>query len=402
MLTFCFYRILLNGDKLNYFKTDGIRGKYPQEINENMMYQVGKAISMFGYNNIIIGYDNRKSSPNLAKAISLGARTNNINIYIIGYVTTPKLEYYSKIKKTVGVMITASHNNDDYNGIKIFIEGKKINKEIEELISDMIDEKDLYINYLLQFKPNTNKLIVLDCANGPSSIAARALYDNAIIFNDNLKDEINLNCGSTHPNNIIELVNKYNADIGFTFDGDGDRVNAVSKKGRLIDGDYLCYLLAIYYKVDKVVLTRMTNKGLIEAFRKRGIDVYLSDVGDKNVYKMMLDNNIILGSEASGHIINLSLDILGDAVLNSLIVVTALESLNISLDDIYDEIEIVPSILRNYYIDNLNIDLSGFSDVDIFVRKSGTENCYRVFLQCADQNRLNECINYIENKIGYK
>jgi phosphoglucosamine mutase len=242
-------------------------------------------------------------------------------------------------------------------------------------------------------------VIVIDCANGPSSIAAHMLYDNAIIFNDNLKDEINLNCGSTHPNNILRLVNECKANIGFTFDGDGDRVNAVSKKGRLIDGDYLCYLLARYYKVDKVVLTRMANNGLIRAFKKIGIDVYLSDVGDKNVYKMMLDNNIMLGSEASGHIINLSLDILGDAVLNSLIIVNALECLNITLDDIYDEIDIVPSILKNYYIDNLNIDLSGFSDVDIFVRKSGTENCYRVFLQCSNQTRLDECINYIDEKM---
>lgn len=397
MLTFYFVCILLTGDNLNYFKTDGIRGKYPLEINEDMMNKIGKAVSMLGYNNILIGYDNRKSSPSLALALAQGARAKSY-IYIIGYTTTPKLEYYSFIKKTVGVMITASHNDDTYNGVKIFIEGKKINKEVEELISEEIDRKDLYINYLLRFKHDTDKVVVIDCANGPTKIASHILFDNAIICNDDLNDEINLNCGSTHPINIIQLVDKYNADIGFTFDGDGDRVNAVSKSGKLIDGDYLCYLLARYYKANKVVLTRMTNKGVIDAFNKLGIDVYLSDVGDKNVYKMMIDNNIMLGSEASGHIVNLSLDILGDAVLNALIILKALDELEITLDDIYNEIKIVPSILKNYYIDNMNIDLSGFSDIDIFVRKSGTEKCYRVYLQCDNINRLEECINYINEK----
>ena len=219
-----------------------------------------------------------------------------------------------------------------------------------------------------------------------------------------MKDKINLKCGSTHPNNIIELVNSNNADIGFSFDGDGDRVIAVSRTGQLIDGDYLCFILAKYYSRvtnfnKKVVLTRMTNKGIVEAFRKIGVEVYLSDVGDKNVYKMMIDNDIMLGSEASGHIINRHLDILGDAVLNSLVIVKALEYLNESLDEIYNEIKLVPSILKNYYVDNLNIDLSGFSDVDIFVRKSGTEKCYRIFLQCEDEERLEQCFNFIEEKM---
>lgn len=389
---------------MNYFKTDGIRGIYPNEINEDMMYKIGKAISMFGYNNILIGYDNRKSSPNLANSLVLGLGSSNINIYIIGYTTTPKLEYYSKIKKSIGVMITASHNEASYNGVKVFIEGKKISKELEELVSEVIDSNDLYINYLLKYKLITNKKIVIDCANGPTSITCLHVYNDALLFNNNINDEINYQCGSTYPINIIRIVEENNADIGFSFDGDGDRVIAVSKKGRLIDGDYLCYLLAKYYKKinrfnNKVVLTRMTNKGIIKAFEKEGIQVFLSDVGDKNVYKMMLDNNVLLGSEASGHIINLSLDILGDAVLNSLMIVNALELLNITLDDVYNEITLVPSILKNYYVDNMNIDLSGFSDIDIFVRKSGTENCYRIFIQSDDEIRLKECIEFLDKKM---
>lgn len=389
---------------MNYFKTDGIRGVYPKEINEDMLCKVGKAISMLGYNYIIIGYDNRGSSPSLANAIALGARASNINVYIMGYTTTPKLEYYSKMKCSIGVMITASHNDASYNGVKIFIEGKKASKEIEELISEEIDSKDLYIDYLLKYNPITNKKIVLDCANGPTSITCSKVYPTAILCNGNLSDEINLKCGSTYISNIINLVKENNADLGFSFDGDGDRVIAVSKEGEIIDGDYLCYILAKYYRKigkfnNKVVLTRMTNKGVINAFEKEGIQVYLCDVGDKNVYKAMVDNDVMLGSEASGHIINLSLDIIGDAVLNSMIIVEALESLGLTLDDIFNEIKMVPSILKNYYIEDMNIDLSGFADVDILVRKSGTEKCYRVYLQCEDESRLKECIELIDKKM---
>ena len=366
------------------------------------MYKIGKSISKLSYNNILIGYDNRKSSPSLAKALADGI-DNNI-IYIIGYTTTPKLEYYSKVKKCIGVMITASHNESNYNGVKIFVDGKKIDNDVEELISFDIDDNDIYINYLMKHKIETKNKIVIDCANGPTAIACNKVYKDAIIYNNNLNDIINLNCGSTYPFNIINKVKENNADIGFSFDGDGDRVIAVSKNGNIIDGDYLCYILALYYKTlnllnDRVVLTKLTNTGIIEAFNNKGIEVYLSDVGDKNVYKMMLDNNIILGSEASGHIINLSLDILGDGVLNSLVIVKALETLDLTLDDVYNEIKLVPSVLKNYYVDNMNIDLSGFSDVDIMVRKSGTENCYRVYLQCDDINRIEECINYIEEKM---
>ena len=388
---------------MNYFKTDGIRGIYPDEVNEALFLSVGQVLYKLGYDMVIVGYDNRPSSKSLSDALIKGIHKSNIGVFNLGLSTTPRIEFESYNNKCIGAIITASHNPSYYNGLKLFIEGRKLNKTEEELISKAVNVTDDYYNHLLQYKPYIYNRIVIDCANGATSKLASKIFkdSNFLIFNNRIEEEINLNCGATNPNTLSSLVLDSGADMGFAFDGDGDRVIACDRYGNILDGDYLCYILALCLKRNnhnfnnKVVLTKMTNLGIIDALAKEGIDVVLSDTGDKNVLDMMNKEDLSIGSEASGHIILKDFKPYGDGILNVLLILNALHDLGITLEDVYSRIKIIPQALINIYKDELDLDLSQFKNVYSYIRKSGTEKCYRVFIQSEDKDEFDRCLNYI-------
>ncbi len=388
---------------MNYFKTDGIRGIYPLEVNEVLFKAVGRVIARLGYEQLIMGYDNRPSSISLADALIKGALAARMKVFNLGLSTTPRIEFESFNKKCVGAMITASHNPSNYNGLKIFVEGEKLSKTQEELISNSININDDYSNHLLQYKPYIyNNRIVIDCANGAASIIAAKIFNdsNFLIYNNRIEEEINYNCGATHPEALQAIVRHENADMGFSFDGDGDRVIACDRCGNILDGDYLCFLLALYLRRknkfnNKVVLTKMSNLGIINVFKEEQIEVILSDTGDKNVLAAMNKENVVIGSEASGHIILKDYKPYGDGILNVLLILSAINELGLSLEDIYNKIKKTPSALINIERDELSLDLSNFKNTYSYIRKSGTERCYRVFIQSEDKNEFLTCLEYI-------
>ena len=356
------------------FGTDGIRGIANKDLSIELLNKLGKTLSLFNINKVVIGQDTRISSPMLSYALISSCLSMGINVYDEVVVTTPCLSYISEKMNSLGVMITASHNPYFYNGIKIFIDGKKLSKEQELLIENKINDiyiandnigkyensnfKKYYYEYMNKYHNKYNKLrIGLDCSNGATSNIARDVFSNITnslyIFN-NLPNgyNINDNVGSTNINSLVNYVTQHNLDIGFSYDGDGDRVIAVSKNKEVVSGNLILYILAKYffdylgYPNRAVVLTKDTNIGVIKAFNNINVKVLLSDIGDMNVKELMLKENIVLGGEDSGHIIS-PFSQYGDGILTSLVLLNALYTLNKELDDFTNSISLFPYLKYN-------------------------------------------------------
>ena len=403
---------------MKYFGTDGIRNKAEFFLNNSFAYKVGRSLSLLYNNNLYIGYDTRCSGQAICHMLMSGATSLGINVYNLQMASTPCIAYYSLLNKAIGVSITASHNPYLDNGIKIFINGEKINneqmKEIEEYIDNNIDSSYTYgtiqnkcpleyISFLNQFKTNTSDCII-DTANGATSEFAKFFFKN-VICNEPNGININNNCGSTHINNIIEnTTNIYK--YGISIDGDGDRLIIVDNNGNIYSGDLLAYILSLLYKEKEIVLTKMVNPGILSFYTDNNITVHLSNIGDSNVFNKMMENNIYIGAEDSGHIINRHLLPFGDGLLNALIIIKYLNDYNINLSDIINPNIKYPEILINYpnlsskqidKIKEIEKTYSNILDFKLLFRKSGTENIYRLYLSSKDESFLNKAIEEINN-----
>lgn len=423
----------------HYFGTDGIRGIVNKELTIDLLSSLGKTLLLFNKRKVIIGQDTRISSPMLSFSLISGALSMGINVYDEGVTSTPCIAYLSKELNAIGVMITASHNPFYYNGIKIFINGNKLNKEQEKLIEENIFDNKIfysnnigiyhastlkykYLNFINKHNSKLNLRIGLDCANGATSYLARDVYKNIsnslYIFN-NLSNgyNINDNVGSTHIKAMLDNVIKHNLDIGFSFDGDGDRVIAVGKSGDIISGNIIIYILAIYffdilgYPNRTVILTKDSNLGIIRAFNNINVKVILSDIGDSNVRNKMDKENAILGGEDSGHIIT-PYSRYGDGLLTSLLLLNALTMINKSIDDILINVTPYPFIKQNISkykktilddilikesITTINKKLGEHGS--FLLRASGTEDLIRIYMCHKKQNILNECNEILLNTI---
>lgn len=421
------------------FGTDGIRGIANKDLNIELLTKLGKTLSLFKINKVVIGQDTRISSPMLSFALISSCLSMGMNVYDEGIVTTPCLSYVSEKLNSIGVMITASHNPYYYNGIKVFINGKKLTKEQEFLIEENMNNdykcsdfigtyekssyKNKYIESINRHKNRYNNLrIGLDLANGATSFLARDIYQNitnSLYTINSIPNgyNINENVGSTHINTLIDYVNIHNLDIGFSYDGDGDRVIAVSRNGNIISGNLIIYILALYlfdelgYPNRSVVLTKDTNIGVIKSFNERNINVLISDIGDANVKELMVKNSIVLGGEDSGHIIT-PFSEYGDGILTSLLLLNALYSLDKDLDYFTNKLILYPfiqyniskyqkDILNEEQIKNLITKLKDeFSnDGSVLIRASGTENLIRVYMCHKDQDILNNANTLFTNTL---
>lgn len=425
---------------MKYFGTDGIRGKSFLELDAKLAYQIGLSLKeTYNCQKIVIGLDTRDSSPMLAHLIASGAINAGIDVLYAGVVSTPMIAYYSKLKSIVGIMVTASHNHYTDNGIKVFNKGLKSRREEEMIIEDYIDGKtylsntygkftltddvlDEYLKLINSLKiPQSRLKVVYDCANGANYKISKLLFDKYFINSKQINNEpngknINLNCGSTYLKAIQEEMKNGKFDIGISYDGDGDRLLIVDNDLTVYDGDMIIYLLAIYLKKqnlltnNKVVLTKMSNPGILKALKAKDIDYLLTDVGDKYVFDTMVSENIILGGEASGHIIMRELMDSGDGLLISLYLLKVLEEYQIDLKSIFKNINFYPletinikninkDILKNQKIINYlnqyreNLDEAEF----LLVRASGTENLIRVTIAIKDENKLKKDITEIVN-----
>lgn len=416
-----------------YFGTDGIRGKGFEKLSAKLAFHLGNSLKeVYENNTLVIGMDTRSSSSMLAHMVASGAMLAGINVLFAGVVSTPMIAHYSKLTGIIGIMITASHNPYEDNGIKVFNKGYKSSITEELLIEKhiinsivKIDEKygdfSLSNEVLTEYEKlidnldlsKSNLKVIYDSANGANYLVAKKIINKFFpksiqIFNEPNGMNINYNCGSTHLEPLKNAIKQNHYDLGFAFDGDGDRVIMVGNDGTVFDGDFIILLIAKYLKKhnqlknNSVVLTKMSNPGILKALRNNGINYVLTEVGDKNVYEAMIANDYTLGGEASGHIIINHILHSGDGLLAMLYILKLIEEENVSLLELTKEVSLYPfkmvnikninkNVLNNDDVKKfLNKTSKAFEDTDIFyIRPSGTEPLIRVTISCEDERKLN-------------
>lgn len=420
---------------MKYFGTDGIRGIPNQTLTIELCNNLGRALSLLNGNKVIVATDTRISKDMLAFALMSGALEVGLDVSYAGILPTPGLIYNTLINDCIGVMLTASHNPYHYNGIKVVNKGRKLSKNEQEKIEYYLDnyicnsqqigsyqynEKCYldYYNFLKSRVVNTSLKIVIDTANGATCNIAKEVFKdvtkNLIIIN-NQPDGTNINhkCGSTNIETLKTTVLSNNYDLGFAFDGDGDRLICIDNKGRVIDGDLLVYIFAKYLKQNqqlknnKVVLTVMSNIGVVKALKAEQIEVVKANVGDQNVLSELELNDLVLGGENSGHIIlkdNLNI---GDGILNALYLIKILTATNLRIEDWVKDVKMYYDKMLNLkskdnIVDNPQVVRmiealkTKFKDeIEIILRKSGTEDLIRLSVMAPTKETVEDVIKSI-------
>ena len=443
------------------FGTDGVRGIANKELTPELAFNLGKAGAyvLKAKNDrpvVVIGKDTRISGDMLENALAAGILAVGGNVIKAGVIPTPAVAYLARYYDAdAGLVISASHNTFEYNGIKFFNgEGYKLDDLLEEKIEDIIissvdvnshitgdligrcleaseNAEDLYMRHLLEtvdFRLEGKK-IALDCANGASYRIARKVYEalgaEVTVMGDK-PDGININdgCGSTHPEKLAELVKRTGADIGMAFDGDADRLIVVDEKGRVLDGDRVIAICARMLKEqgrlkeNRVTVTVMSNIGFHKAMEESGIEVDVTGVGDRYVLESMLETGCVIGGEQSGHIIFKEHTTTGDGILSSLQFMGAVTCSGRKPSEMADEIEIFPQVLVNAGINNdykktymkdpeiadeiRRIEEKMAGNGRVLIRPSGTEPLVRVMIEGDDEKQLEELAQGLAHMIEEK
>ena len=437
-----------------YFGTDGIRRIANTELSPELVYRVAKAGAYVLAKHcdkaptILIGRDTRLSGTLIESAMISGFLSYGANVKQLGVIPTPAVAYLTrKLQADAGVVISASHNTFEFNGIKYFSnKGMKIPDELEEEIEEVMDsgkleelsavsEKigvseirtdllDEYVYFFRKnFEDNFEKInnpefkVAIDTANGATYEVAekvfKALGINHVIIN-NTPNGININdkCGSTHLETLKEYVVKNKMSLGIAYDGDGDRCLAIDEKGEEIDGDKILAIIAEYLKKqdklkqDTIVATVMSNLGLNKYVEKNGMKLIQTKVGDRYVLEEMLKNGYNLGGEQSGHVILLDYNPTGDGILTSLMIIQAILESNKKASELSSIVRKYPQVLVNAKvnpdkkydyeknkeiktaIENLEKEFTG--NGRILIRPSGTEPLVRVMIEGKDEKILEE------------
>lgn len=415
-----------------FFGTDGLRGIIGDDLNHEIAYNCGNALGKITpKSNILLGKDTRLSGDYIATAFASGLISAGCNITMVDICPTPAVAHLTHtLGYDYGVAITASHNPLDHNGIKIFDNNyRKIPDKKEELIEKnffrhiLTDNNDLgqikyngdlvniYEKFLKEKIQTLGTLkVVFDCANGATSKVIQNIFkehkDNIIIINNSTDGkEINKNCGATNLSAIKDAIITHNADIGFAFDGDGDRVIAIEKGGEIIDGDKIIYILTKYYldnnnlKHKEVVGTMHTNMGMEIGLRDLGITLHRAEIGDKYVSAKLIDNDLQIGGEQSGHIIQRDILPTGDGILTAITLINVINYYHLPLSPLctytpYQQCNINVRVENKLNIINnskLSLELekrqTQLKDLGrIMVRVSGTEPVIRVMVESKDKD----------------
>ena len=439
--------------KKKYFGTDGIRARSNSEkLNGLTLMKLGMALGQYfktgdHRHRVVIGKDTRLSGYMIEQAVTSGLLSMGMDVFLFGPIPTPAVAMLTKsMRADLGIMITASHNKFEDNGLKIFDkDGNKLSDETELKIEELMNsslEKSLinsesigrakrledanarYVEFLKNTFPKSQRLdglkIVIDCANGASYISAPLILwelGAEVIEIGNSPDgfNINENCGSTDTRLLSEKVIEEKADIGIALDGDGDRIIISDENGHIVDGDQILGLLSLDLKnrgqllQNKVVGTSMTNKGLEKKFNDHGIELVRTDVGDRYVKERMIQENINIGGEQSGHIIMRDFTNTGDGMVVALQILSVLKSNKKNVSDLMKFFEPIPQKLINVQVNSRDIlenekTNNFFSQIEekvadqgrIIVRMSGTEPLLRVMVECETEKRLNEISDQVE------
>lgn len=421
-----------------YFGTDGIRGIAGESLTADLSFKVGKALGKLltekkDHPKVVIGKDTRISCDMIEHALTAGLTSTGVNVMTVGTIPTPAIAYLTKtIETDSGIMISASHNPYQDNGIKIFgPDGFKLTDEQELEIESLIDNSEQIKNasfekigkvyggneltqkYIQHIKQSiTGDLsdikIALDCANGATTGVAPFIFGDLEADIETIGCQpnginINDNVGSTKIETISEFVKENNVDVGFAFDGDGDRVLAVDAEGNVVDGDKIMFILAKHLKEqgelkdNMVVSTVMSNIGFYKAIEENGLQSVKTAVGDRYVVEEMRKNDYSLGGEQSGHIVLMNYATTGDGILTAVKLSNIIKTSGKSLKELASEVSIYPQKLVNIKVvdkktamedaeilaecEKVEKELEG--NGRILLRASGTENLIRVMVEAS-------------------
>lgn len=434
------------------FGTDGVRGIANDDLTPELAFKLGRSgaltlIPSGKRGRIAVGRDPRRSADLLETAMLSGILAAGADVIRLGMVASPVLAYLTHfLEADAGVVISASHNPAEYNGIKFFgPNGRKLTEELEDkiestmladapkqtgdrvgIIHEMPEAKEQYFNHVIHtISGNLSNLkVVVDCANGAASEMTprvlRELGARVLPFADRPDGlNINLNCGSTYPEYLQEIVSSHPVDVGLAHDGDADRVIAVDETGQVVDGDFIMAICAAHLKSqnrlkkDSLVTTVMTNLGFDLAMQERGIKVVKTRVGDRYVLEEMRKQGIRLGGEQSGHIIFLDHHSTGDGLITALQLLAVMRDTERPLSELKKIMTRLPQVLLNVEVSRKN-DLEKKQDVwravketeealgkrgRILVRPSGTEPLVRVMVESETLEEAERLANHVKETI---
>ena len=432
-----------------YFGTDGFRGEANKDLTVDHAFKIGRYLGWYYRRDhrpqIVIGKDTRRSSYMYEAALCAGLTASGADAFLLHVTSTPSVSYITRSDDfDCGIMISASHNPYTDNGIKLInADGEKMEEELLNGIEAYIDSdeqlpyatgadigctidyaagRNRYIGYLITLATRSYKgmRVGLDCANGSTWMMAKSVFDalgadTHVIANDPDGLNINVNCGSTHIENLRSFVVANNLDVGFAFDGDADRCLAVDEKGNVVNGDHILYLSAKFLQErgklgdSKVVTTIMSNMGLYKALDELGIGYEKTPVGDKYVAENMKKNGHLIGGEQSGHIIFSQFATTGDGVLTAIKVMEAMTETKQPLSKLTEGMKMYPQKLKNVIVDDKDGTLADEAvraevkkveselgtEGRVVLRKSGTEPLLRVMVEAGTQELCEEKVDQI-------
>ncbi|MDO5301899.1 MAG: phosphoglucosamine mutase [Tissierellia bacterium] len=442
------------------FGTDGIRGLANEELTPEVSFRTGQACGVYIKQSdrpfVLIGRDTRISGEMIASGLIHGLTSVGVDVVDLGVLPTPAVAYLvRKYEAAAGIVVSASHNPYPYNGIKIFdATGYKLPDEAEEVLEAMILDPEFkphlaqgkavgrirhdfpgvvdYMDYLKGFSTGRRELkVVVDCANGAlSEIAGEVLeaFATEVIVTSASPNGCNINdgCGSTHPEVIRALVKEHGAQVGFSFDGDADRIVAVDELGEVVDGDHILAITAHHLKSqgllakDTIVGTVMSNIGLDEFAQKHGMKLVKTKVGDRYVLEAMRREGYVLGGEQSGHIIFSQYNTTGDGLATGLHLLEVLDRTGMSMSALNQMMTSYPQVLVNAKVANgKKHDYNHHGGIQeairkmeakfegtgrVLIRPSGTEPLVRVMLEGENEEVLRreaeKLAQYIEEELA--
>ncbi|HOL84547.1 MAG TPA: phosphoglucosamine mutase [Thermoclostridium caenicola] len=445
------------------FGTDGVRGVANTELTCELAFKLGKAGAyvLSGEKahkpRILVGKDTRRSGDMLESALVAGICSAGAQVYLAGVIPTPAVAcLVRKHGFDAGIVISASHNPAEFNGIKFFnSEGYKLPDETEERIERIILDQaeeipnpvgdqvgsvhilktavEDYVSYAVQtIQTDLSGLkIALDCANGAASVtspmAISRLGAETLVIN-NTPDGMNINkdCGSTHLDMLKKFTVENKCHLGLAFDGDADRVLAVDETGRLVDGDHMMAIIGLDMKKkgmlahNTIVATVMSNMGFDEMARNNGLNIVKAPVGDRYVLEKMLEGGFVLGGEQSGHVIMTRYNTTGDGLLTAIMLLSVLKESGKSLSELNAIMKDYPQVLRNARVSNAKkysyrddpviaehcsrLEEAFKGEGRVLIRPSGTEPLVRVMIEGKDQDyitqKAEELVRIIEKRLG--
>lgn len=412
---------------MKYFKTDGIRGVFgASDLSIELILKVGYSFDIFNENKVLIGYDTRYSSKIILQALKYALEISGKTVFDYGVISTPALEYLTKKKRTIGIMITASHNDFTYNGLKIIYKGHKLDDSLKEKLEKRMEENHKpvkigsyrenkcpknYFKFFDSIKIKKKYKIVFDLANGSMCFLNDYLkkrFPDAIMINNepngfNINDE----CGALYPELARKIMIDNDYDIAVSFDGDGDRAIIILKNGKILNGDLLLYFFATELKMknklknNTVIYSLIANRGITNVLEENNIKVKFVNVGDENISSEIKNGVASLGGEKSGHIIfnkkyNYSCGL--TTILKFLSKLN--EKAIINLNCIKEYYEVSKNYKEIRMINKLENKLKAIvTSGNVIVRRSGTENLFRVILMSPNKCEIIDGLNFLENWI---